>query len=135
MTGMRTVPFNVQFPRVTAGGSATWIGQGRAIPASSLAFDQITFTFSKIAGIVILTKELATKFSDPSAEALCRLDLQAAVAQFTDDAFLNPTLAAVTDVSPASITNGAVEVVSDRHHRCGRCRRSAIVIPQREYKP
>jgi HK97 family phage major capsid protein len=87
-----------------------WVGEGYVKPAGALAFDNITFAHSKIAGLVVLSQELA-RLSDPACEAVIRSDLAAAVAQFTDAAFLDPTRAA-TDISPASITNGALEIIS-----------------------
>ena len=44
--------------------------------------------------------------SSPSAEMLVRNDLAKAIAQFLDTQFLDPDIAAVANVSPASILNG-----------------------------
>ena len=107
----RRVPFNIKVPRQTAGGSASWIGEGVPVPASVMSFDSITFQFAKIGGFLVVSRELAT-LSNPDAENLVASDLAAATAAFTDDAFLNPTRAAVANVSPASITNGATQVAS-----------------------
>ena len=54
----------------------------------------------------MLTEELV-KLSTPSAEALVRADMVAGIAQFLDQQFIDPAVAAVAGVSPASITNGA----------------------------
>jgi hypothetical protein len=53
-----------------------------------------------------LTQELI-KLSNPSAEALVRADMIAGIAQFLDAQFIDPAVAAVAGVNPASITNGA----------------------------
>ena len=111
LSGFRRVPFNVKFPRVTSGSSVGWVGQNRVTPVSSLALDQVTFKFSKIGGIVVISDEMA-RSADPTAEALIQSDLLASVAQFSDEQFLNPSIAAVNDVSPASITYGADEIAS-----------------------
>jgi HK97 family phage major capsid protein len=111
MQGFRRVPFQVKFPRVTAGSSVRWIGAGKAKPLSRLSLDQIEFPHSKICGIVVYTRELA-RHSDPSVEALVRQDMVAAISQFSDQAFLDPAIAEVDGQSPASITNGATEITS-----------------------
>lgn len=111
MSGFRTLPLNVRVPRSTAGVSAGWTGQGRPVPATSMSLELVTFPPSKIGGICVVTKELVT-LSTPDAAALIREDLSNAVAAFSDVAFLDPSAAAVADVSPASITNGATAIPS-----------------------
>jgi HK97 family phage major capsid protein len=111
MTGFRRVPFNVRIPRQTAGASVGWVGEAQPKPVSSLAFDTVTMPETKIAGIVVITMELA-RFSSPSAEALVRQDMIESIAQFSDAQFINPGVAGVAGVNPASITNGAQEAAS-----------------------
>jgi HK97 family phage major capsid protein len=65
----------------------------------------VTLDFAKIAGIIVLNEELL-RLGTPSAEVLVRNDLAKAIVQFMDAQFVDPTKAAVTGVSPASITNG-----------------------------
>jgi HK97 family phage major capsid protein len=65
----------------------------------------VTLRWAKAAGIVVLTDELV-RFSSPAAESVVRADLIAAMAQFLDRQFVDPAVAAVSNVSPASITNG-----------------------------
>jgi HK97 family phage major capsid protein len=72
-----------------------------------MAFDSVSLTFTKVAGIVPVTDELF-RFSNPAIETLVRDSLLTAVALLTDRDFLDPTKAAVVGVSPASITNGVV---------------------------
>jgi HK97 family phage major capsid protein/HK97 family phage prohead protease len=109
--GLRRVPFNVKIPRQTAGSSVGWVGEGKPKPVSSLAFDTITLRWAKAAGIVVLTDELV-RFSNPSAEALVQNDLIQTIAMFLDQQFTDPAIAAIVDVSPASITNGVPPVVA-----------------------
>jgi HK97 family phage major capsid protein/HK97 family phage prohead protease len=105
--GLRRVPFNIKMPTQTHGfGSANWVGEGVAKPLGRMTFSTATLRWAKVAGIVVLTDELV-RFSNPSAEALVRADLAAAIAQFLDEQFIDPDVAAVANVSPASITNGA----------------------------
>lgn len=112
MTGFRRVPFAIRVPRVTAGASMRWVGQGHAKAVTKLTLgENVQFPFAKIAGLVVFSRELAEN-SDPAVEALIRADITASIAQFTDEQFLNPSIAEVDGVSPASITNGAPEIVS-----------------------
>jgi HK97 family phage major capsid protein/HK97 family phage prohead protease len=103
--GLRRVPFNVTMPTQTQGASANWVGQGLPKPVSELKFDQISLGMAKAAGIVVLSEELV-RSSNPSAEAIVRQDLISTITQFLDAQFVNPLVAAVANVSPASITYG-----------------------------
>lgn len=111
MAGFRSVPFNVRIPRQTGGASVGWVGEGNPKPVSKLAFDTITVPETKIAGIVVLTMELA-RFSSPSAEQLVRDDMVEAISTFSDRQFIDPSVAGVAGTNPASVTNGAATRVS-----------------------
>src|SRR6185436_8981271 len=102
----RSVPFNCKVPSQTAGGTYGWVGEAKPKPLTKLAFSAETLTITKVAGILVLTEELV-RLSNPSAEALVRADMVAGIAQFLDAQFIDPAVAAVTGVNPASITNGA----------------------------
>lgn len=107
--GLRRVPFNIRMPGQNSGSSVGWVGEGRPKPVSRLSFDTTTLRFTKIAGIVVLTDELV-RFSNPSAEALVQQDLTATIAQFSDEQFIDPAVAEVANVSPASVTNGVAPI-------------------------
>ena len=109
--GLRRVPFNIKIPRQTGGSTVGWVGQAAAKPVSALAFDQITLGTAKTAGIVVLSDELV-RSSNPAAEALVRQDLIDQTAQFLDQQFVDPAVAAVANVSPASITNGVTPITA-----------------------
>ncbi len=109
--GLRRVPFNIRMPRQTTGGSAYWVGEGAPKPVTSLAFDNITMKWTKLATIAVITEELA-RFSAPSAETIIRDSLADAIIQQMDVDFVNPANAGTADVKPASITNGVTAVVS-----------------------
>src|SRR4029077_10255421 len=104
--GLRTVPFNTKVPSQTAGGTYGWVGEAKPKPVTKLAFTSASLAISKAAGIIVLTEELV-RLSNPSAEALVRADMVAGIAQFLDAQFIDPAVAAVAGVNPASITNGA----------------------------
>jgi HK97 family phage major capsid protein/HK97 family phage prohead protease len=111
LPGLTNVPFNIKIGRQTGGASVNWVGQGAPKPLSSMAFDNVTLDLAKIAGIIVLNDELV-RLSSPSAELLVRKDLAAAVVQFMDSQFVDPSKAQVVGVSPASITNGVTPVVA-----------------------
>lgn len=104
--GLRTVPFNTKVPAQTAGGTYGWVGESKPKPVTKLAFSATTLSVAKAAGIIVLTEELV-RLSNPSAEDLVRRDMIAGIAQFLDTQFIDPAVAAVAGVNPASITNGA----------------------------
>jgi HK97 family phage major capsid protein len=102
---LRQVPFNVRIIGQTSGGTADWVGQGKPKPVTKFDFSSTTLTWAKIAAISVISEELA-RFSTPSAERLVRDGLAAAVIERLDIDFIDPAKNAVTNVSPASITNG-----------------------------
>lgn len=108
---LRQVPFNIRIPAQTSGGLASWVGQGKAKPLTKFDFESITFGFSKVAAIAVLTDELI-RFSNPAADALVRNALAEAVIARLDTDFINPAKAEVANVSPASITNGIAGIPS-----------------------
>jgi HK97 family phage major capsid protein/HK97 family phage prohead protease len=107
--GLRRVPFNISLPRMTGGLSGGWVGEAAPKPLSSATFDTITLRWAKAAAITVLTEELV-RFSNPAAEDVVRNDLARGITQFLDRQFVDPSVAAVTNVSPASITNGVTAI-------------------------
>lgn len=105
LTRLRRVPFNIQVAGKTQGSTVGWVGQGSPKVVSELKFNEVTLGFAKAAGIVVITEELA-RFSTPAAEALIRQDMIDTMAVFLDGQFIDPSVAAVANVSPASILNG-----------------------------
>lgn len=105
----RPVPFNVRIAGQTSGGSANWVGQGKAKPVTKFDFNAVTVPFTKVAAIAVLTQELV-RFSDPSAAALVRDSLADTVIARVDTDLFDPDLAAVSNVSPAGLLNGVAPV-------------------------
>ncbi len=108
---LRRVPFNVRITGGTTGGNAWWVGQGAPKPVTSFGTSATTLYWAKIACISVITEELA-RFSSPSAEAFVRDGLRDAIVEQLDRDFVDPTTAAVSNVSPASITNGITPLSS-----------------------
>lgn len=109
--GLRRVPFLASVPTQTAGGSYGWVGQGAPKAVTKLGFGTAKLDISKAAGIIVLTEELV-RTSSPSAEAIVRADMIAGIAAFLDMQFIDPSVAAVVNVNPASITNGLTPIAS-----------------------
>lgn len=108
---LRRVPFNISMPVQTGGGTYGWVGEGAPKPVGNLQFASQTLGIAKAAGIIVISYELA-KISTPSAEGVVRNDMVKGMAQYLDTQFIDPTVAAVTNVSPASITNASVSIGS-----------------------
>jgi HK97 family phage major capsid protein len=111
LRGTRRVPFAVRFVSRTQASTVGWVGQGLSKPVSELRFAEATLGFAKIAGIVVISQELAS-LSSPAAEATLADDMRDSIVEFMDEQFISPSVSAVANVSPASITNGLTPVVS-----------------------
>jgi HK97 family phage major capsid protein len=108
---LRNVPFRVALINQATGGQAWWVGEGDGKPLTRITFCRTTLEPLKVATISVATMEVL-RDSSPSAERLIRDDLAAAVAERIDQTFVDPALAGVANISPASITNGAESVAS-----------------------
>lgn len=109
IANVRRVPFNVRYPIQNGGSTVGWVGQGAPKPVSKLSFTSASLGFAKAAGIVVITQELA-RFSSPAAELVVRDDMAAQMIYFLDQQFIDPSVVAVSNVSPASVLNGASNV-------------------------
>lgn len=109
--GLRQVPFNTKVPSQSAGGTYGWTGEAKPKPVTKLAFASDSLSITKATGIIILTEELV-RLSNPSAEQLARNDMINGIARFLDSQFIDPAVAAVAGVNPASITNGAPTAIA-----------------------
>lgn len=103
--GLRHVPYNTSIPAVTGGTTFKWVGQGKGKPVTKAQFSAVTLGFATAAGISVLTKQLI-RLSTPDAQATVRDILIADCKAFLDAQFVDSSVAAVSNVNPASITNG-----------------------------
>ncbi len=110
---LRRVPFNVHIKGQTSGATAGWVGEGYAKPVTSAGYNDVYLGWAKVAGIAVITEELA-RFSNPGAETLVRDELARAVIERLDTDFVDPAKAAATGAtaSPASITNGVTPITA-----------------------
>jgi HK97 family phage major capsid protein/HK97 family phage prohead protease len=111
IAGFSRVPFNVPVPTSTAGGTYNWVGEGKPKPVTKLAFSSTTLPTAKAAGIIVLTEELV-RLSNPSAEAVVRREMINGIAAFVNAQFVDPAVAEVANVHPASITNAVTPVTA-----------------------
>lgn len=101
---LREVPADVLIKGQDGAGTGYWVGEKKAIPASSMDFSDVTLRPLKVAALAAISNELIMR-SDPSAEMLVRDGLVNASAQRVDTTFLSAT-AASANVSPAGMLNG-----------------------------
>jgi HK97 family phage major capsid protein/HK97 family phage prohead protease len=106
---LRSIPFNVRIKGQTSGGEGYWVGEGAPKPLTKFDFNDVELRWAKVANIAVLTDELV-RMSTPSAELLVRDSLAQALIARLDVDFVSPSKAAVSNVSPASITNGVTAV-------------------------
>ncbi len=108
---LRRVPFRVPLIGQTSGGAGYWVGEGKAKPLTKFDFTRTTMNPLKVANIAVVTMEVL-RDSSPSAEAIVRDQLAAALKARLDTDFIDPAKAAVEGVSPASILNGVAGIAS-----------------------
>jgi HK97 family phage prohead protease len=108
---LTSVPFRVPIVTQTGAGAGYWVGEAKAKPLTSFAFTRTTLTPLKVANICVLSME-NIRFSDPKSDAIVRNQLAEALRARLDTDFITPSKTAVTNISPASITNGAPTIVS-----------------------
>jgi len=108
--GLLRVPFNVPVSLLAGAASFRWVGQGSPKPVTVLPLESFTLKPTKCAAILPLALELV-RLTEGGETAMAAALTEAATG-FLDKQFLDPTVAAVPGVSPASITNGAPALTS-----------------------
>lgn len=107
---LRAVPANVLIKGQDGAATGYWVGESKAIPATTMDFMDVTLTRLKVAALAVISNELI-KDSSPAAEMLVRDGLVAASSQRVDLTFLSAA-AGVAGVSPAGILNGVTPIAS-----------------------
>lgn len=108
---LRQVPFRTGLISQTTGGAGYWVGEGKAKPVTKFDFTRTHLNPLKVANIAVITEELL-RDSSPSAEIIVRDELVNALRARMDLDFIDPLKSAVSNVSPASITNGVSAIPS-----------------------
>jgi len=106
---LRNVPFRTPLIGQTSGGSGYWVGEGAGKPLTKFDFSRTTLEPLKVANIAVLTEEVL-RSSAPSADAIIRDQLVAALRERLDIDFIDPAKSASAGVSPASILNGVTGI-------------------------
>lgn len=105
------MPFRVPLGSQTTGGAGYWVGEGQAKPLTRFDFARTVLEPLKVANICVVTEELL-RDAALSAETLLRDQLAEALRAKLDTDFIDPSVAAVASISPASITNGVSAIAS-----------------------
>lgn len=108
---LRVVPFDIPLIGQTSGGQGYWVGEGNAKPLTKFDFSKTKLSPLKVANIAVVTEELLRR-SSVAADQLIRDQLVEALRARLDIDFIDPAKAAVTGISPASITNGVTGIPS-----------------------
>jgi len=108
---LRRVPFNTRVSGFSAGLTANWVGEGLPILLSKATSFTTSLTWAKVAALAVLTKE-EIRFSNPSAEAKVRDEIARCMIAKLDKDFIDPAKSASANVSPASITNQTVPILT-----------------------
>ena len=108
---LRKQPFHTPVPVEAQGANYHWVQQGAPKPVSRFTFESIRLERRKAVGIIVVTDELLT-LSAAGTDVALRDLLVAGVTQFTDRQFVDPAVAEVANVNPASITNGTTAIAS-----------------------
>lgn len=108
---LRNVPFRTRLVGQTTGGTGYWVGEGKPKPVTKFDFSNTSLLPLKVANIAVATDELL-RDSSPSADMLIRDSLVEALRALLDVTFIDPSVAAVSTVSPASVTNGVSAIAS-----------------------
>ncbi len=109
--GFKRRQFNKKVVRMTDGGAAGWVGQAKPIAMSAGAMDTVTIPIMKIAGLTAMSEE-QVEFDNVDSMMAIRDDLAAACIGAQDATFVDETAAEVSNVSPASMTNGLAAIAS-----------------------
>lgn len=91
-TLVATSNIEVRVPRVTADPSAEWVAEGDEITPSNPTVDSIVITPKKIAGLTIVSNEMASD-SNPAAQGIIGKGLANDIAKKVDTAFFGDTVA------------------------------------------
>ncbi len=78
---------SVKVPKITAGSSASYLGENTNIQASEPDTGQLLLTFKKLAALVPISNDLV-RYSSPQADAIVRDDMVRALATREDKAFI-----------------------------------------------
>lgn len=109
LQGVVPMPFGYRVPREATPAGAAWVGAGKPVPVSAPIWDNVTINRTKVAGLLVASKE-NLRFASVNADTLFRNDLAGALQKLLDEDFVDPANAGSANLKPASITNGLTAV-------------------------
>jgi len=111
-TVVRLTGSTYRIPKVTADPSAAWVAEGAEIPASDLTTNELVVTPSKVAGLSVITSELAED-SSPEATTEVGAGLARDIARKVDAAFFGDVAAnAPSGLDSLTVGEGNVQDVA-----------------------
>jgi HK97 family phage major capsid protein len=110
-TLVSTSSHDFRVPAVTTDPSASWVAEGAEISPSDMTLAEVTVTPSKVAGLSIISNELATD-SSPAAANAVGSGLARDIARQVDNAFFGD-LASPAPAGLRSLTNTGTVTVGD----------------------
>jgi hypothetical protein len=110
MSGLRRVPFNVRLLRV-GGTRGYWVSQSAPKPLSKPDMAGSSIEPLKVSAIIAATKE-ALQEGGPESEAALQRDMERAIVETMDLAFIDANNAGVADKMPAAVTSGVTPIPS-----------------------
>jgi HK97 family phage major capsid protein len=111
LTGAVTVNQNVRVIRQTSPAVSSWVPESGIAPVNAMRFDTVILPPTKFISIIPFSNAVLKFMATATEDAVLNGLVNAAVA-FMDSAFLDPSLAAVPSMNPASITNGGISIVA-----------------------
>lgn len=103
-------PFLTRIVEQISGATIEWVGQAAVKPVGEMVFTDFSMPRYKVAGIVVISDELA-RSSQPDAEELVRRSLTNQIVKFLDTQFIDVSVGG-TATNPASITNGVTPITA-----------------------
>lgn len=94
---------SIRFPVVTADPQASWVNEGAEIPITDQGFAEVDVVPSKLAGLTVVTRELADD-SSPEASQAVGEGIARDIARKIDAALFGPTAAAPAPSGLAGLT-------------------------------
>ena len=111
LQNLRRVPPRIPMLTQAMGSVATWVGQGQGRRLSVGTYERENLELLTVAAMSVATEELLRDGSMEAEGALLH-DLLAACVQALDGAFIDPSSAGATGITPASVTSDATPIPS-----------------------
>ncbi len=109
--GFAQVPLNTSLLSIAGSATAHWIGINQPKKVSKFSLVRVTVLPYKVAALVIITREVLLN-SSPAADVTLAREMQRALSEAVDVAFIDLHTGPVADEQPGSITYGATTINS-----------------------